>query len=82
MPEFDYPLEHFGWKPAETWFLEELDESLIRYFRARNQELAPGDRYKLIQAIFKAAFNEHKVLATIKIAISRIARRRDSTKRK
>src|ERR1700693_758058 len=67
-PQYDYPLKRVGWKPVETWFLEELDDLLSRHFRVREEQLAPGDRYKLIQAILKAAFSESKELDAVKVA--------------
>lgn len=76
-PQYDYPPKRFGWKPVETWFLEELDDLLYRYFRECKAEPAPGDRYNLIQAVLKAAFNERKELDTIKVAVLRIAKHRD-----
>ena len=76
-PQYYYPLERFGWKPVETWLLDELDALLSRYFRAEKKEIAPGDRYKLIQSTFEAAFHECKELDTIKVAVLRIAKRRD-----
>jgi hypothetical protein len=78
-PQYDYPLNRLGWKPVERWLLDQLDNLIYRYFREREEELTPGDRYKLIQAIWRAAFDEHKEIDSIKVAVLRIAKRRDHT---
>lgn len=69
----DYPLPNLGWKAADTWLIGRLDQLISRRWR----KIAPGRRYRLIQTVFIAAFNEHKDLKTIAVAVARFRKAND-----
>jgi len=73
---YDYPLDRLGWKPAETWFIEQLASLISEQLERGRKGISPGQRYRLIQAIFRAAFQEHKDLKAIKVAIARAGKRK------
>ena len=58
--------------------MEELDEFLKGYFRRKKLEVRTGIHNKLIRAIFRAAFNEHKTEASVKEALKRITKKESS----
>ena len=76
-PQHDYPLDRVGWKPVETWFLEELNKLIAQHFSKLKRKPLSKERERLIQAIFVAAFRDRKDCNAIKIAIKRIERRKN-----
>jgi hypothetical protein len=62
-----YPLRNLGWKAADTWLIGQLDRLISRRWR----KIAAGKRYRLIQTVLIAAFNEEKDLKTIAVAVAR-----------
>ncbi len=64
---YDYPLQNRGWKAPDSWLIGQLDRLISR----RWKNIAPGKRYRLIQAVFIAAYQEHKDLKTIAVSVSR-----------
>jgi hypothetical protein len=73
--EFEYPLARWGWKPVETWFIEELHSLFSECFTGKTK-VPKNQRYRLIQAIFNVAFGEEKTVESIKLHVRRIEERR------
>ena len=75
IPRYDYPLDKLGWKAADTWLIGELDQVIS----LRWKTIPSGDRYRLIQAMFIAAFKDEKTLKTIAVAVFRARRKRSTS---
>ena len=72
---YDYDIKNVSWRTSRTWFLEELDQLLKSFFDEKGKQISPGEYYRLIQAIFHAAFNENKSEGTVKVAVHRIRKK-------